>query len=730
MGKTWKWCVGALWVLSAGATELAIPPDALDVFVPYGKYYTQSVISYRGNAIRIGKVPGLQIQSLVCLSELTPGEQILRFTGRAFSPESSASVEVTAVGLHSGGECNGTSSRRKNKFEFQLRLPADQQGVAELPFLLDPQKLLCLDCGKPLSHCHVTFELVIDKLPPKFNPDEWGFDLAEIRLIATSPLAIPLQPEGLAAEIAKEQKAFELWQREHQAVLSRYPAENRFDASAFPAEGNSAGKGPAPDAVYRYFTETELQQLNPSFLVKKLAGWNFYQEDVYWRIFPEIAGFENVNQVFLRAGILYGRTPGRLARWNPDVAKWEYLSDEWRHRPVKTFPDAAGEVFIENNTARRLSDYSEVELPSRSQHQYATAGKRTLQIAPGRQVLLAGESDFSNPQPLELPLPEIPGARTVEIRNLYPCADGERLLVEYTAFLPNNTTPVLMELDAATLTPAPKLPAIEGNYSLQIQENGWSFLSGIGTLFDPGRGQPLAMTCDAPALPEEAGVTLPRLGITVRQAKALRNALRLGVYAVTNPRGEGEVVWLNLVNPKESLRFFGLEQRRNLGLNEDGTALLAVMPDGVYEIRPKQLPEFPPLRLEIRTPPEEPPPAELVTEIESDFPALFRAEKQEGKIAFICRPTAAKTAVRLRLALSPEYQSYLLRFDSPMKGVDFTVERAEDEAGICSRVDPQTLRIGSDTALLHVELLKQPESRQFTLESITPEKPKRKGTAQ
>ena len=730
MGKAMSWPAAMILALSAGAAELAIPPNALDVSVPYGKYYTQSVISYRGNAIRIGKVPGLQIQSLFCLSELTPGEQRLRFTGRAFSPESSATVTLTAFGLHPvGGECSQTSSRRQNKFQFQLRLPADQQGFAEFPFQLDPQKLLCLGCGKPLNHCHVTFSLTIDKLPPRVNPDEWGFDLAEIRLTATSPLAAQLQPAGLTAEIAKEQKRFDRWQQEHLAILKRYPTENRFDASAYPGGKNSYSRGLPPDAVYRYFTEAELQRLNPLFQVKKLAGWNFYQEDVYWQIFPEIAGFENVSRVFQRAGVLYGCAPYQLARWNPGEAKWEYLSDEWRHRPVKTFPDAADEIFIENNTARRLSDYSEVKLPARSRHQYATAGKRTFQIAPERQALLVGAADFSNPQPLELPLPQISGARAVEIRNLYPCADRERLLVEYTAFLPNNATPVLMELDAATLTLTPKLPAIAGNYSLQIQENNWSFLSGIGTLFDPGKGQPLTMLRDAPPLPEETGVTLPRLGITARQAKALRKSLRLGVYAVADVTDEHGLIWLNLVNPAESLRFFGLEQRLNLGLNEDGTALLAVMPDGVYEIRPKQLPEMPAFRLEIRTAPELPAPAELVTEIESDSPALFRAEKQDGKIIFLNRPAAAATAVRLRLALTSDCESYLLRFDSPVRtGFHFTAERADGEAVECSWIDPQTLRISCDTALLHVELQKQQESRRLKLESIAPVKSQRKGT--
>lgn len=111
MEKAASWLTAMVLTLSTGAAELILPPEALELFVPYGKYYTQSVISYRGNAIRIGKVPGLQIQSLFCLSELKPGGQRLRFTGRAFSRSRRNFRPSRGITTCSSRKTTGASSR-------------------------------------------------------------------------------------------------------------------------------------------------------------------------------------------------------------------------------------------------------------------------------------------------------------------------------------------------------------------------------------------------------------------------------------------------------------------------------------------------------------------------------------------------------------------------------------------------------------------------------------------
>ncbi len=711
-------------IMGVKAAEMLIPPENLFLRQPSGKYHLQSVVSCDGNRIRLGKISGLEIRTTFCIPKLTSREQILQFSGRSFSPESSATLRIVAFFLHSREEesCLGISDEKGNNFSFQFQLPADRIGTVKFPFLLQPGAVKCAQCGKPLTHCHVGFFLSINPIPKNYNPDQWGFELSDIRFVSASFANLQeKQKDGLLIQsIAEERKFFARWQEKHRAVLGNYPDDNHFDASRVPGEITS---GPSSNMDYRYFTEAELQQLNPQFKVKKLASWEFYRENVFCKIASPNRTLEDVDTVFLRHGVIYACLPDRVVRWNPENESWDYLLDQWTHRPVKQFPDAAGQLHIVNHKAYRLSDYSEVELPRRTPFQYAVAGDRTFWIAPGRKDLFGGESDFSHPRLMELSLPSVPRARTVELRNIYECGSNDRLLLECTAFFPNNNVPLLLELDLETKTLKPKLPIIEDYYFLQKKENNWCFSSDAGDLYDVGKGRPLMALQGETERPVTAKLMPPRLGIGPAHADFLKQALRWGVYAVTGNYPGNDLVLLNLFSPEKSLRIYGLEQRHNLLLNEDSTALLAIMPDGLYEIRALEMPEVPSIKMpeiSAATPPSES--AAVVTEIEADAPVLFDAEKKQGKIIFTSHPTAAKTSIVLHLKLSPQHRHYLVRFDQNVsRFLDCIPENAEEEQDSSIWINSRTLRIRSDTVKLSIELSPQEKSRQVVLEDILPD---------
>lgn len=714
------------------AAETIIPPEALEAEIPSGKYYLQSIVSCPGNSIRLGKAAGARIKAELCIPEHSSGEQLLNISGTAFSAESSATVRLSFRGFHAPGNCSGTSEPDVGKLSFPLRLPTETSGTAQFAFSPPREKLRCQKCGHLLDHCHVMLTLTIDPIPAQANPDLHGFDLSAIRFHTTSPARAITRSAtifSLVRQIAREKEQFARWQQAHQKILKQYPQNNHFDGSAPPSKETDVLRNLPPDEKFRYFTEAELKQLNPQFQIRKLAAWNFYNPEVFWQIPPEINGLAEVSTVFQRNGVLYACAPEQVARWNPTGRSWDFLLDQWSHRPVKSFPEAAGELHISDHKAYRLSDYSEIKLPNSSPHQYAAVGSKLFWIAPGRKKLYCAEAaDFSHPRLLNLPLPAPAGARAVELRNLYRGSDGQRLLLEYTVFQENDIASLLQELDVAKETLTCKLPPDAGAGVLQIRENNWSFDSRSGELFDIGENSPLTMVRDARKGSET--VALPRLGIDSRQAKFLRTSLRLGVYAATGTHPGGDLVLLNLFSPENSLRLFGLEQRRDLLLNEEGTALLAVMPDGIYELRPKEMPAPPRAATRLAAAPSAPmlKPADIVTEIEEDAPVLFHAERRDGRIFFTCRPVGARTGIRLWLNLPQESQSYLLRFDRPVDRLfDVTIERKNGERDSTVWPDSQTLRISGETEQLFIELPRQENSLQAVLESITPEAQKMKG---
>lgn len=717
------------------AGTLRLNPEAFALEKPKGSIALSSyledlplgrVVSLRGRTLRLENYPGFGVELQAFAQKAAPGPVKVRIRGRTLAGKPAPTFTLDIIGFHyKHTDCTRSDAVKAITLPFEL-MP-DKDDCVELTFDLDAASLNCKQCGKPFESCLFTGTL---RLSSKWEGAA-GVEISGIEFVTAFPAVEYAKPNAsgsLRVLFREEAARLEALRQKHLAVLRGIRPDNRFNAESFrnfPPEQKIDG-----DA--HYFTAEELAKLNPEFEIRRLASWPFYDHSAWTPYETELYGLPGVTRAFLRNGVIYAIGTGFAARWDAAASRWDYAADKtvFRscHTPVKHVPEEAGNVYLEHGKLFRLFDGAEVAFPADATGagwgfgQYAATGGKVYWIANGRRSIRVANPDFSKPATLEFTPPG--DAPLGEINAIFAAENNGTLLIEHHVTIDYNRIPRCLELDLADRSCRVKLPPRSGR-NLRDVGCGWIFFSNKGQLLDLGKGKPFVAWKGNP----DSG--LPMLGLDrFESSTELGGAVRVGPYLAIGKTYPGRLYFLNLFDPRNSLKLNGFYHYRSFEAIPGGEGIWVTMPDGLYEVRPKTLPPLPELVMpktekdSIQTLPL----IGVIGEVTPDAPALFDGELKGDGFVMTLRPMAARTALEVGLKLPGKGDGkscWLFRFSGDGSGDSnrlFTeIELVGDEGRKFMRLykDSKTLYVPADVTLIRFVSGPSEKSRTVVLKEIT-----------
>ncbi len=608
------------------------------------------IVSLQGRTLRLENYPGFGVEMEVLASRVVAGPVKVRIHGRTLTGNPAAAFTLDVVGFHSKStDCTRSGAVKAVTLPVELKSDAD---TVELTFDLDAASLNCKQCGKPMETCLLTGTL---RLSPEWREEAAGLEISGIEFITAFPAtehAKSNAPDSLQVLLREESARCEALRRKHLTVLRGIRPDNRFDGESF----RDFPPGEKTDGSVLYFTAEELSALNPEFDIRRIASWPFYDHGAWTPYEAGLYGLNDVTRAFLRNGVIYAIGNGIVARWDAAASRWDYVADKTvfrpRHRPVKQFPGEERNVYLVSNKLYRLSDGTEVAFPADATQahwgfgQYAATGGKVYWISKDRRSIYVADPDFSNPKKLAFSPPD--NAPLGEIGGVFAAESSGTLLIEHYRMVNYDRSVRCLELDLADLGCRVKLPVVQMGQGLRDFGAGWIFYGGGGQLLDPGKGKPFVTWADTPCL------NLPRSGLKRLNAPSeLQSSVRIGPYLAIGKAYPGRLYFLNLFDPRNSLKLNGFHYYRSFEAIPGGGGIWVTMPDGLYEVRPKTLPPLPELAMP-KTEKESVqalPLAEVIGDVTPDAPALFDGEKKGDGFVMTMRPMAARTALEVGVKL-------------------------------------------------------------------------------
>lgn len=721
-----------------GELEFVTPqPGSSKLNFGYNVLPLSAVCSLDDNKIQIRRLVNSGVSMTLISNHFKPGKQKLRIKAKSYSEKAVMKLNLNVFGMHfSGDGCNGNSGRNNNIFEYKMELDNSNK-IIEFPFELTEKDLICERCDKILSHCRIFTFLKLDESPiENIDYDNYGVEISTLEFDMTFPGVIFNKKQGsslswLDTLLQCETNEQLNWQKKRLDVFSQRSKNNKFNAETqldFP-------KNNKKEQEFSLFDIEQLNTLNPSFEVKEIVSLPFYEYGQYQKNQKNFCYLRKIKKAFIRNNIVYAVGDNFVCRWNSDVLDWEYIIDDETsskiRKPVKKFSDNTNEILLYKQKVVRLADGAKITTPpnvSNAIGQYALTANAIYYIAEGRKNILVVNSD-SEVQTLNLQLPEFPKLKMIEIREIYASNDEKRLLIEYFAALEYNNITVLVEVDLATGKGKFKLPVYKDYYYINDSSNSSIVYASFGTLFDLGAGSRLAMLSDNDSNAIAKKMGLVKLHIPSALSKILNQSQIIGSYAVAANENARSILFINLFKPQESLQLNGFENFISISAISNEDKILIVMPNGLYEVRPKNIPEKPKFELPSAT--AHLPPkldiSKIITSIEADTPALFNAEFDKDELVFSIKPSqSSKIILHLKfpeVATPPEY--YLFSFDKNAMFISgFNPENALGERDASIWQDYQTLRVKSDSIKLNITLSYQTEESTIRLKSIEPKEEK------
>lgn len=686
-------------------------------------------ISLRDGVLRLENYPGIGVQMMVLAHYVTAGPVKVRIHGRTLAGKPAPTFELGIVGYHDD-TANCAQVHSLPSFTLPFELKSDKNDSVELSFDLDSAVFKCKQCGEPLIACLFTGSL---RLSPKWNGEPPGLEITGIEFVTPYPSyehVKSLEDRALPVLFREEAARLEALRQKHLAVLRDIRPDNRFNAESF-SDFAPAGRA---DQIGWYFTPEELSKLNPEFEIRRIASWPFYDYDDWTPYATELYGLPDVERIFVRNGVIYATGYGYFARWDATASRWDYITDKSvfssQHRPVKTFPGEEHNVYLKQGKLYRLSDGAEIPFPadaaksSWESGQYTVTGGKVYWIAGTHMSIYVADPDFSNPKKLEFTPPE--DVYLGWITAIFAAENNGTLLIQHYARINNRSVPRCVELNLSDRSCRVKLPEMQMGQELRGFGNGWIFYSGGGQLLDPGKGKPFVTWKGSSCL------NFPQVGLTRCKATAdLEHAVRVGPYLVIGKTYPGQLYFLNLFDPRNSLKLNGFYHYCSFEAIPGGEGIWVIMPDGLYEVRPKTLPPLPELvmpKIEKESIPSLSL-AEVIGEVTSDAPALFDGElKGDAGFVMTLRPMAARTTLEVGVKLPGKGDGktcWLFRFagggNANFNQLFQEIELVGDDGVRFMQVhqNSKTLYVPADVTLIRFVSGPSEKSRTVVLKEIT-----------